>query len=139
MTTVKLEKMPKKRLDVASESKEIQLLEDIAKWTRLQGKQYAKKIVESLLNTEEKKLVYHFSDGKSSPEIAKITKVHPTTVRGYWKSWTAEGIMELHPEYKRRCKRVFSLEELGLEAPEAKHDRENATEKIKSEGEQNEH
>lgn len=119
--------------EAGDETREIQLLEEIAKWTRLQGKQQAKKIVESLLNDEKKKLIYHLSDGRSSPEIAKIAKVDSSTVRDYWKSWVAEGIVELHPEYKRRYRRVFLLEELGLEAPEVKAIQEKPTEEVEIE------
>ncbi|MBA7600118.1 hypothetical protein ES703_07165 [subsurface metagenome] len=118
-----------KRLTSEEDKKDriIQILEEIARWTRLQGRQLAKRILESVLNDEKKRLIYHLSDGRSSPEIAKIAKVDPSTVRDYWKIWTAEGFVEIHPEYKRRCRKVFSLEELGLEPPEV------LTEKLMSE------
>ena len=122
--------MSKEVPEAGNKTREIQLLEEIAKWTRLQGKQQTKNIVKSLLSDEKKRLIYHLSDGRSSPEIAKIVKVDPSTVRDDWKSWAAEGIVELCLEYKRRYRRVFLLEELGLEVPEVKVDQENPTEEI---------
>ena len=100
------------------EKQSLALLKEMVKWTRLRGKQQAKKIIETLLNDESKRLVFHLSDGRSSPEIAKIAKVSSQTVRNYWKVWAVDGIADIHPDYKKRYVKVFSLEEFGIEPPE---------------------
>jgi len=97
--------------------KVLDILQEILKWTKFQGMQDVKKILESELDDNAKKLIYELSDGKSSPEIAKIANVTPMTVRNYWKKWSKMGIMEIHPDYKKRYRKVFSLEEVGIEVP----------------------
>ena len=105
-------------MDSDPEIKEI--LREILKWTKFEGIQKVKQVLETTLDSDIKKLIYEMSDGKSSPTIAGIVKVDPTTVRGYWKDWAILGIVEVHPDYKKRCCRVFSLKEVGIEVPEAK-------------------
>lgn len=100
------------------EKQSLTLMKEMVRWTRLRGKQQAKKIIETLLNDESKRLVFHLSDGRGSPKIAKIAKVDPTTVRKYWKTWAVEGIADIHPDYKKRYVKLFSLEEFGIEPPE---------------------
>lgn len=96
----------------------IELLEKILKWTKFQGKRKAKDILTSLLDDNKKKLIYHLSNGRSSPEIAEKAKVDPSTVRYYWRKWAAEGIVEIHPDYKKRYRRLFELKDFGIEVPE---------------------
>jgi hypothetical protein len=70
------------------------------------------------VNEEKKQQVFQMSDGRSSPEIAKLAKIDPSTVRDYWKEWASVGLMEIHPDFKKRYHRVFSLEDVGIEPPE---------------------
>lgn len=100
-----------------TKDKMIKLLEEILKWTKFEGMQKARELLISVLDNDTKKLVYQLSDGKSSPQIAKIAKVSAWTVRDYWNSWGAIGITEIHPEYKKRHRHVFSLDKLGIECP----------------------
>jgi len=94
-----------------------QLLEELVKWTKFKGMQEVRGILVSILDTETKRLIYHLSDGMSSPRIAKISKVHSSTVRDYWQAWAKVNIVEVHPSYKKRYRRIFSLDEVGLEIP----------------------
>lgn len=108
----------------------IQLLEEILKWTRFKGRREAKETLLSILDDDAKKTVYQLSNGRSSPKIADIVKAHPTTVRDYWKEWLVLGIVEIHPDYKKRCRRIFSLDELGIDYlknpnPESEEERES--------------
>jgi transposase len=112
------------------------ILREILKWTKFQGMQKVKQVLETTLDIDTKKLVYELSDGVSSPKIAKIVGVDPTTVRDYWRDWAILGIVEIHPEYKRRYRRIFSLKEVGIEVPEVKEKIEAQEEEI--EGEENE-
>ncbi|MCK4443486.1 MAG: helix-turn-helix domain-containing protein [Thermoplasmata archaeon] len=102
-------------MDSDDETKDI--LREILKWTKFQGMQNVKQVLENTLDTDAKKLIYHLSDGRSSPDIAAIAGVTSTTVRQYWKDWSAIGIVGLHPDYKKRFHRVFSLELVGIEIP----------------------
>jgi len=93
------------------------ILSDILKWTKFQGMQKAKQVLETTLDTDIKRLIYSLSDGESSPNIARTVGVDPMKVRRYWKQWFIVGIVEVHPRYKKRYQRIFTLEEFGIEVP----------------------
>jgi transposase-like protein len=100
-----------------------ELLEEILKWTRFEGSQRVKEILLDELDTDAKKIVYELSDGRSSPEIAKIVGVDPTTIRNWWKKWSKiKQIRIIEPclSYKKRFHKVFSLDEVGIEIPKIK-------------------
>ena len=94
------------------------ILKEILKWTKFEGMQKVKQVLENTLDTDTKKLIYELSDGRSSPTIARLARVSPPTVRDYWADWVVLGIAEIHPDYKKRCRRVFSLEEIGIAVPQ---------------------
>lgn len=91
------------------------ILKEILKWTKFEGMQKVKQVLEATLDNDTKKLIYESSDGISSPKIAEIAEVTPPTVRDYWKEWAVLGIVETHPDYKRRYQKIFSLKEVGIE------------------------
>lgn len=93
------------------------VLLEILKWTKFQGMRQVKQILENNLDTETKKLVYELSDGRSSPDIARIVAVSDQTVRDYWKAWAPVQIVEIHPDYKKRYRKMFSLKEVGIPVP----------------------
>lgn len=95
----------------------IELLEEILKWTRFEGNQRVKEILLDELDTDAKKIVYELSDGRSSPEIEKMADVTSKTIRDWWKKWANRGLTEVHPEYKVRFHKVFSLGDFGIEIP----------------------
>jgi hypothetical protein len=104
-----------------NDDKEIKdILLEILRWTKFEGMQKVKQMLESALNTDIKKIVYELSNGLSSPEIATMAAVDESTVRNYWKDWAVLGIIEIHPEYKKRYRRIFSLKEVGIEVPPIK-------------------
>jgi len=94
------------------------ILKEVLKWTKFEGMQKVKQVLEDTLDNNSKKLIYELSDGKSSPEIARIVGVSAQTVRDYWKNWAVLGIVEIHPDYKKRHRRIFSLKEIGIEVPQ---------------------
>ncbi|MDH5754434.1 MAG: hypothetical protein OEY95_04435 [Candidatus Bathyarchaeota archaeon] len=117
-----------------NENKEIRdILREILKWIKFEGMQKVKQVLENTLDTDTKKLVYELSDGISSPKIAKIAGVDPATVRDYWKDWDVLGIVEIHSDYKKRYRRIFSLKEVGIEVPEAKENAETKEEAVEGE------
>jgi transposase len=101
------------------------LLKEILKWQKLQGSEYLKrKAKEEKLFTDKKHiLVYYYSDGhKSSREIGKIASVSHVTVQNLWKLWIDAGIAEPSEKYKGgQCRKLFELNELGLELPKIKN------------------
>ena len=102
-----------------NDSEEIKdILRELLKWTKFQGMQKVKEVLESVLDNDSKKMVYELSDGRSSSNISETVELSDQSVRNYWKDWSRLGIMEVHPEYKRRYRRVFSLKEVGIEVPQ---------------------
>jgi predicted transcriptional regulator len=98
--------------------KMIQLLEEILKWTRLEGVQRAKITLAELLKTDVEKLVYEYSDGRTSREIAEIVGISHATVVNYWKKWARSGIVkEVGARGGTRYRRIFSLPNFGIEVP----------------------
>lgn len=96
----------------------IELLEEILKWTRFEGNQRVKEVLLHELDTDAKKIVYELSDGRSSPEIAKVVDFIDETIRNWWKKWAKRGLTEVHPDYKLRFRKIFSLGDFGIEVPE---------------------
>lgn len=96
----------------------IELLKEMLKWSKFEGMEKVRTVMDLELDNDIKILIYHLSDGESSPKIAKKIKLDPSTIRDYWKRWAKRGIMEIHPDYKRRYRKVFSLGEVGIEIPE---------------------
>jgi transposase len=112
------------------------ILKEILKWTKFEGMQKVKQVLESTLDNDDKKLIYDLSDGRSSSKIARIAGVSGQTVRNYWKEWAVLGIVEFCPEHKKRYHRIFSLKEVGIEIPEVRgsvETREEAVEGAESE------
>ena len=98
--------------------KTVPLLEEILKWVKFEGRKDASEMFRSKLDSDTEKIVYELSDGRSSPSIARIVRIDPSTVREYWHKWARDGMMELCPGYRRRYCRIFSLGELGIEVPD---------------------
>jgi len=102
---------------VDKQDKVIELLEEILRWTRLQGVQNARAVLVDVLNTDTFKVAYQLSDGRSSAEVAKACNVSPMTITNYWRRWFTLGIAQPSKKYKGRFERAFSLEDLGIGIP----------------------
>lgn len=98
----------------------IELLEELVKWRRLEGAQLARKTMKEVLSKDAEKLVYQYSTGRTSKEIAALSGVSDFSVRNYWKKWNQEGLVMPSQKYKGRYERVFSLEDFGIEIPPTK-------------------
>ena len=107
---------------MSQENEQIVLLREIVKWLRFTGMKEVKTVLTSALDSDQKKLVYHLSDGgKSSLEIAQQSGVSDFTVRNYWKQWSKVGIVEaLKVGRGDRYKKAFDLEDFGMEIPQGK-------------------
>ena len=99
-------------------SEEIRLLREIAKWTREAAIPNVKARVERLLDSDAKKRAYAAMDGTVGfVAIEKATGANHTDVKNWLQGWEKEGIVEpgTNPP-----KAVFTLVELGIEAPPPK-------------------
>jgi hypothetical protein len=96
------------------------ILKEILKWIKIDGISKVKDILIKEMSDDKKILVYHYSDGKSSDEIEKLLnkKVTDMSIRNWWKGWAKLGLMELHPNYKKRYIKVFDLADFGIEIPD---------------------
>lgn len=103
-----------------SEIKElIDVAKEILKWTKFSGVEKVRNVLSTLLDTDQKRLIYQLSDGKNgSVEIARITQVSDSTVRRYWNSWFRLGIVEpLSVRGGTRYIKSFQLEDFGFIIP----------------------
>ena len=109
-------------------SEQIEILREILKWIKFAGAKEVKAVLIGALDTEQKRLIYHLSDGnKGSVEIAKAAGTSDTTVRRYWASWARQGIVEsLRVRGGERYKKSFELEDFGIEIPERRAITESA-------------
>lgn len=98
---------------------QIEILKEILKWIKFAGAKEVKNVILAALDTEQKRLVYHLSDGDNgSVEIAKSAGISDTTVRRYWTSWARQGIVEpLKVRGGERYRKSFELEDFGIEIP----------------------
>lgn len=101
----------------ATDTRLVELLTELVKWTRFEGIQKARQILADSLKKDSEKLAYHFSDGRGSAEVAKVAGVSDFAVRSYWKKWQALALVVPSNKYKGRFQHVFSLEDLGFEVP----------------------
>jgi len=97
----------------------VQLLREILKWIKFDGMQRVKNTLIDVLQKDVEKVIYEFSDGRSSIDIAKLAGVSHQTVVNYWKKWSRLGLVEAErARGGTRYKRVFSLEDFGIEVPQ---------------------
>lgn len=99
-----------------------EILKEILKWIKFAGAKEVKNVLLATLDTEQKRLIYHLSDGDhGSLEIAKGAGTSDTTVRRNWASWARQGIVEpLKVRGGERYKKSFELEDFGIEVPQVK-------------------
>jgi len=99
-----------------------QILREILKWIKFAGAKEVKNVLLAALDTEQKRLMYHLSDGvHGALEIAKASGTSDFTVRRYWSLWARQGVMEpLKVRGGERYKKSFELEDFGIEVPQPK-------------------
>ncbi|MGH9993355.1 MAG: hypothetical protein ACREAZ_12085 [Nitrososphaera sp.] len=93
-------------------------LEQILVWTKIGGSEKLKKTLEGALDTPQKKLVYHFSDGRPIRDVAQESGVGIGTISGYWSARNRLGIMKIkNVKGKERSVKVFDLDDIGIDLP----------------------
>lgn len=96
----------------------IEMLEEMLKWTKVTSIPQVKELLLDILPSDEEKIAYYYSDGRGSQEVAKLAGVTHTTVTNWWKIWARGGIAEIMSvKGGVRAKRLFSLEDFGIEVP----------------------
>ena len=107
------------------EEKIVKLLEEILRWTRFQGWRNVKDVLTDVLTDDLSKLIYHYSDGRSSRQIAQKVSVSHATVLRYWRKWAKVGIVEpIKVGSGIRYRKMFNLEDFGIEVPEIEEEAE---------------
>lgn len=119
----------------SEEHRSVELLEEIAKWTKFEAIQTAHRVLTENITKDAEKLAYYYSDGRGSVDVAKLSGVSDFAVRSYWKKWAAVGLVTPSTKFKGRYVRIFSLEDLGIEVPSKrpKPQSEQSTETSKEE------
>lgn len=96
-----------------------QTLDDIKTWIKISGVEKVQSILTKALDTPEKRIVYHLSDGKTTREINAICGVSIGTVSTYWNSWNRLGLMKtISVKRGDRFIKGFDLEDYGIKMPE---------------------
>lgn len=97
-----------------------ELLSEILRWIKFSGAREVRQILGSTLDTDQKRLIYHLSDGsRGSVDIANLAKTSDRTVRRYWESWTRVGIVDsIKVRGGDRYKKSFELEDFGMRVPD---------------------
>jgi len=106
-------------------TEEKELLREILKWIKFEGMQRVKGVLTDVLQKDIERIIYQFSDGRGSSDIAKLAGVSHQTVVNYWKRWSTLGIVEAErARGGTRYRRVFSLEDFGIEVPRPREERQ---------------
>ena len=91
-------------------------LTELIKWTKVSSYEQVKKFLESVLDSETKKIVYQLSNGKIGREEAvKQVKSSSVSISKYWNQWSKLGLGEsVSAQGGKRFKRSFDLDDFDL-------------------------
>ena len=109
-----------------SQNEQTEILREMLKWIKVSSYHEVKDFLNSILNTDTKKLIYQYSDGNhSTTEVVKSTKSSSKTVNYCWKDWKKLGIGEtVKVPGGDRFKRTFDLADFDL-LPDSFQDKSN--------------
>jgi hypothetical protein len=98
----------------------IDLLQELVVWTKLVHRAEVAQWFTQILDSDEKRLVYEYSDGERGVrELGKLTGASKALVSAWWRDWDQLGIMQQSRSVPGRRQRMVSLEELGIVVPPA--------------------
>lgn len=91
-------------------------IQELLRWTKVSSYENIKKMLDDVLNSENKKMIYHLSNGKNNQdEIVTKGKVAAGSISKYWNEWEKLGIGESIPVKRgKRFKGTFDLNNFGL-------------------------
>ena len=96
----------------------IDLLQELVVWTKLVYRTQVAEWFTQILDSDEKRIVYEYSDGERSVrELRELTGVSKALVSAWWRDWDQLGIMERTRRVPGRRQRMVSLEGLGIVVP----------------------
>ena len=103
----------------STENKILLTLQELLKWTKVSSYNEIEKMLQSVLDTENKRITYYLSNGENGQdEIVEKGKVSAGSVSKYWKEWEKLGIGEQIPVKRgMRFKRSFNPENFNIEIP----------------------
>jgi hypothetical protein len=103
-------------------------LKEMLKWVKFSGVKEVRTVLMSVLDTEQKRMIYHLSDGKRGTiEIGNLANVSNSTVGRYWEALARLGIMEpIAVQGGTRYKKSFELGDFGFNVPQTKTDNTNS-------------
>jgi hypothetical protein len=121
----------------ANDSRELQVLQEILKWTKFSGMKNVKATLESVLDTPQKRLAYQLSDGNHSREQVQTASgiKGNETMSEMWKGWARGGLGESIEIRKgmKRFKRSFDLNDFGIEYSKPKGEESTVAEDAQQE------
>jgi len=100
----------------------LDLLQQLVRLTRLMSYPMVKQVLETVLETEEKRLVYHSLDGtRGVTAIQELTGVNARYVSEWGQEWEKLGIAEPSSisNVRGRRQKSFDLAMFGIPVPEA--------------------
>jgi len=102
-------------------------LDELLTWIKIENVEKVKNVLNDALDTPEKKIVYHLSDGSSMQEIESKSSVSDSQVSRYHKKWFKLGLMKQTGSRGRGNKhiKVFDLEDFGIKIPQITLEQEN--------------
>lgn len=96
----------------------ISLLRELVAWTKLANRPQVAERFTEILDSDQKKLVYEYSDGKKGVrDLSRLTRVSKDLVSAWWRDWDELGIMEQSKSVPGRRQRMVSLRAVGIEVP----------------------
>ena len=104
---------------MSKEDRMIELLEELVKWTRVTSFPKVKDLLMEILASPEERVAYQSSNGeRTTREVANMSNVGHYKIANWWKTWIKAGIAEaVSVQRGERAKRIFSLDDFGIEVP----------------------
>ena len=94
------------------------MLEEIMIWSKINNVEHVKKILTETLNTPEKIIIYHLSDGRTIRDITAICGGSTFTISNYWKTWNNRGLMKsMRVSRGERFIKAFDLAHYDIDIP----------------------
>ncbi len=114
----KVTELPKER-EKDKQDRIVELLQELVMWTRATSIPKVQEALSILLQTDEQKRAYYYSDGqRNRNEVASLAGSRGPTVSRWWKTWIGAGIAEpMGVQRGDRAKSIFPLEEFGIKVP----------------------
>ena len=104
------------RTDDSTSLEILSTIQELLRWTKVSSYENIKKMLENILDSENKRIVYHLSNGENNQdEIVAKGKVGAGSISRYWNEWEKMGIGESIPVKRgKRFKGSFDLNNFGL-------------------------